>query len=188
MNAEKLRAISSNYNEYCTEMVDHWLDLIARVKTLDKEDHLAEVNTSINRMVHYSTDDLVWNIRDYWATPVEMFSKGQGDCEDIAITKMLTLLEIGWDPDLLRLHYVNVAIGSGVTPHMVLAYHEDNDNPLIMDCMIDSIRPISRRKDLSQVYSFNATKLWVNNELTSALPRERMSKWNEFLDKISEYD
>ena len=185
MNSAKILLASTQYNEYCTEMVQYWLNLLTSMRTLDKEDQLGAINKNINHTIRYATDESVWGENDYWATPLEVFAKGQGDCEDIAILKMISLLELGWDKDTLRLHYVKAKMGSESLAHMVLAYHEDsNSSPLILDCMISSIRSLDARPDLTSVYSFNMENLWVDNILTEHSPRDRMSKWNALIDRM----
>lgn len=186
MNNNKLILESTQYNEYCTEMTYNWIDFINYTNTLHKEDQLDAVNKHVNQLIHYSTDESTWGENDKWTTPLELFSKGQGDCEDIAILKMITLLELDWDPELLRLHYVNAKMGSETVAHMILAVHdqEELNNPLVLDCMISSIRQLHARRDLESVYAFNMHKLWVNNELTEHNPRQRMSKWNTLLNDI----
>lgn len=186
MNNNKLLLESTYYSEYCTEMTHNWIDFIKYANTLHIDDQLNAVNKHVNQLIHYSTDESTWGENDKWTTPLELFSKGKGDCEDIAILKMITLLELDWDPELLRLHYVKAKMGSETVAHMILAVHDQNelDNPLVLDCMISSIRPLLARRDLESVYAFNMNNLWVNNELTEHNPRQRMSKWNTLLNDI----
>jgi amino acid transporter len=46
---------------------------------------------------------LGFGIDDYWMTPKEFFIKGFGDCEDYAIAKYFTLLELGVKKESLYL-------------------------------------------------------------------------------------
>ena len=44
---------------------------------------------------------------------------------------------------------------------MVLAYYpQPNTEPLILDNLVTSVRPASRRPDLTPVFSFNSEGLW----------------------------
>tara|TARA_R110000868_G_scaffold232634_1_gene486164 strand:+ start:1557 stop:2072 length:516 start_codon:yes stop_codon:yes gene_type:complete len=168
-------------------MAQYWINLLISMGALDKENQLEAVNKHINHVIRYATDESVWGENDYWASPLEVFSQGQGDCEDIAVLKMFTLLELGWKPETLRLHYVTVTQGSQSLAHMVLGYHEDEySSPLVLDCMITSIRSLAARRDLTPVYAFNMDNLWVNNELTEHDPKQRMNKWDALIIKIME--
>jgi hypothetical protein len=49
--------------------------------------------------------------------------------------------------------------------HMVLAYYEHpEDEPLILDNLINKIKPASKRPDLYPIYSFNADGLWLSKQ------------------------
>jgi len=65
-------------------------------------DMLVTTNTLINA-VPYRTDQEVYGVSDYWATPVEMLAAGGGDCEDHAIAKLAVLKRAGVSADSLRL-------------------------------------------------------------------------------------
>lgn len=65
-------------------------------------DMLVTTNTLINA-VPYRTDQEVYGVSDYWATPVEMLAAGGGDCEDHAIAKLAVLKRAGVPADRLRL-------------------------------------------------------------------------------------
>ena len=58
-------------------------------------DKLAFVNMSINRLIAYRTDSVVYGKLDYWAKPSEILDRRAGDCEDFAILKMTALLDAG---------------------------------------------------------------------------------------------
>src|SRR5438477_11668711 len=58
-------------------------------------DKLAFVNSSINRLIAYRKDIVVYGKLDYWAKPSEVLEHRAGDCEDFAILKMAALLRAG---------------------------------------------------------------------------------------------
>jgi len=121
---------------------------------------LDRVNRHLNR-IPYVSDEKHWGRRDYWATPMELLGSGGGDCEDFALAKYFTLTEMGVPAAQLRIVYVK-ASSLGNIAHMVLAYYPRPDaEPLILDNLMDEIRPASERRDLTSVYSFNAQGLWV---------------------------
>jgi len=162
--------------------------LIAGNAEIDEAARLVAVNQFFNRRIVFTDDEVVWGMTDYWASPVELLDKGRGDCEDFAIAKYFSLLASGVPAARLRLVYVRALIGGpgGVqTPHMVLAhYAQPQDEPLILDNLIEDIRPASRRPDLTPVFSFNSEGLWQGAAGAPAGdPTARLSRWRDVLAK-----
>jgi hypothetical protein len=70
---------------------------------------------------------------------------------------------------------------------MVLTYYASPQAmPLVLDSLIDDIRPASQRTDLLPVYSFNANGLWLpgakGNQRVS--DSKRLSRWQDVLKKM----
>lgn len=133
--------------------------------------------------VPFVTDWANWGVEDYWATPVEMLGSFGGDCEDYCIGKYESLKDIGVPITKLRIIYVR-ALKLGEA-HMVLAYYPTPDaDPLILDNLIDDIRPASQRTDLEPVYSFNDDDLWFG---VGALPggASNVRFWRDLLEKLA---
>jgi predicted transglutaminase-like cysteine proteinase len=146
------------------------------------------VNLFFNRRIAFASDDDVWGVPDYWASPLESLAKGAGDCEDYAIAKYFSLVALGIPVAKLRLVYVrlhSLATGAQPSAHMVLAYYPSaSAEPLVLDNLIGDIWPASRRPDLSPVFSFNSEGLWQGTGATSAGdPTARLSRWRTVLDK-----
>lgn len=152
---------------------------------LEEESRLKEVNTFFNRAIVFREDRDIWGQVDYWASPLEMLSRGQGDCEDFAIAKYFALMAAGVPSAKLRLVYVRAQIGAVIQAHMVLAYYrEPMAEPLILDNLLGDIRPASRRPDLMPVFSFNAEGMWQGVGGGSAGdPSARLSRWRDMLTK-----
>ena len=155
---------------------------------LDDEGKLQAVNQFFNRRIASREDIDVWGQVDYWASPLEMLGKGAGDCEDFAIGKYFSLLALGMPAQRLRLVYVRAQIGGAggvVQAHMVLAYYASaGAEPLILDNLITDVRPASRRRDLTPVFSFNGEGLWQGVGTQSAGdPVARLSRWREVMAK-----
>ena len=149
---------------------------------------IAAVNRFYNRRIAFTDDPPVWGVADHWASPLELLEKGRGDCEDYAIAKYFSLLATGVAVDKLRLVYVRAQIGGpdGVAQaHMVLAYYpRPGAEPLILDNLIEDVRPASRRPDLTPVFSFNGEGLWQGAGGPAAGdPTVRLSRWREVLAK-----
>lgn len=162
--------------------------LLSQAQGWPDEQRLQAVNEFFNRRILFRDDVAVWGQVDYWASPVEMLARGQGDCEDYATSKYFSLLLAGVAPQRLRLVYVRAEMGGPGGPtqaHMVLAYYATAEaDPLILDNLVGSIRPASRRPDLLPVFSFNAEGLWQGSAGPAAgNPVERLSRWRELLRK-----
>jgi predicted transglutaminase-like cysteine proteinase len=158
---------------------------IAEAATLDEEARARAINTFFNQRILYRDDRETWGQLDYWASPLELLQKGQGDCEDYAIAKYFSLMAAGVPSVKMRLVYVRAQVGGGIQAHMVLAYYpEPNAEPLILDNLVTEIRPASRRPDLAPVFSFNAEGLWQGvGSATAGDPSARLSRWREVLAK-----
>lgn len=164
------------------------LAVIEEASTQDDLARLRSVNEFFNRRVAFRDDLAVWGQLDYWASPLEMLGKGQGDCEDYATAKYFTLVASGLPAAKLRLVYVRAQLGGPGGPtqaHMVLAYYAEPDaQPLILDNLINEIRPAERRPDLTPVFSFNAEGLWQGvGAVRAGDPVVRLSRWRDLLAK-----
>lgn len=161
------------------------LETIQEVTNQDDDARVKAINGFFNRQVMYKEDKEAWNAVDYWATPLEMLAKGEGDCEDYAIAKYFSLLAAGVPSVKMRMVYVRAQMAGGLQAHMVLAYYpQPNAEPLILDNLVTDIRPASRRPDLTPVFSFNAEGLWQGVAGSSAGdPSARLSRWRDVLAK-----
>lgn len=152
---------------------------------LDDGGKLEAVNQFFNQQIAFHDDTEVWNQIDYWASPLEVLSQGQGDCEDFAIAKYFSLLALGMPTSKLRLVYVRAHLAGVVQPHMVLAYYAAvGAEPLVLDNLVGDVRKASQRPDLVPVFSFNSDGLWQGVGTQAAGdPVARLSRWREVLAK-----
>ena len=159
--------------------------LLQQSMALDDEAQLAAVNAFFNRRIVFAEDSEVWRQADHWASPLELLAQGRGDCEDYAIAKYFSLLAVGMPVVRLRLVYVRAQVGGDSQAHMVLAYYAQPDaEPLILDNLIGSVRPASRRPDLAPVFSFNSEGLWQGvGGQAAGDPQARLSRWREVMAK-----
>jgi predicted transglutaminase-like cysteine proteinase len=166
--------------------------LMLSVSDLDDDGRLQAINQFYNRRIQFRDDAEVWGQPDYWASPLELLEKSQGDCEDYVIAKYFSLLSMGMPSAKLRLVYVRALLGGpggAVQAHMVLAYYPTATTvapaePLILDNLISDIRPASRRPDLTPVFSFNSDGLWQGvNGAPDGDPLVRLSRWREVVNK-----
>ncbi len=179
------------YGQSGAEAVASWRLLLENSRALQDSDKLKAINDFFNRRLRYASDSAVWGSNEYWATPLEFLGRGQGDCEDFAIGKYISLLLLGVPPEKLRLIYVRARFGSvnssNSEAHMVMGYYADpGGEPLILDSLVGTIRPASTRTDLTPVFSFNTQGLWIPGAQGSASsdPTTRLSRWRDVLDRL----
>jgi predicted transglutaminase-like cysteine proteinase len=165
-------------------------DVLQQAAALDDEARLDAINAWFNRRVIFRTDDAASGEADHWASPLETLHAGHGDCEDYAIAKYFSLIAVGTPVARLRLVYVRAQVAGNLSStegqaHMVLAYYaQPNAEPLILDNLVTSVRPASRRPDLTPVFSFNSEGLWQGVGAQSAGdPQARLSRWRLVLTK-----
>ncbi|MHC8404845.1 MULTISPECIES: cysteine protease LapG [unclassified Pseudomonas] len=165
--------------------IDAWQQLLATQKQIGELEQLNVVNKFFNKQMRYEEDTDLWHAVDYWETPIEALWKGAGDCEDYAIAKYFSLRRLGVPSAKLRITYVKAV--SLNRAHMVLTYYASPEAmPLVLDSLIDSIKPASQRTDLLPVYSFNAEGLWLpgakgNKKVGDT---KRLSRWQDVLKKM----
>ena len=176
------------YGQRAVDQVVAWRKMMDDSRALGEQEKLSTVNTFFNRRVLFENDIVVWRQNDYWATPLEFFGQGAGDCEDFAIAKYMSLLMVGVPAEKIRMIYVRANIGGRSEAHMVLGYFETpTAEPLILDNLIGSIRPASSRTDLSPVFSFNGQGLWVAGQAASSGdPTARLSRWRDLLERMKQ--
>lgn len=178
------------YGIAAAQRVDAWRVLINDLKHKDIEEQLNGANDFFNQSIHFMDDKDIWNLPDYWATPLETLGLMKGDCEDFTIAKYYTLKSLGIPIEKLRMTYVQAQIG-GVhsklfQAHMVLAYYaEPAADPIILDNLIGDLRPGSRRADLVPVFSFNDEGLWVSGSNAKVdKPESRLSTLRDLLVRM----
>lgn len=178
----------SRYGAETARRVADWRGLLADVRGQSEAEKLRQVNEHFNRRIRWVEDRELWQQEDYWATLLETLAQGAGDCEDFAIAKYVSLLLAGVQESKLRLTYVRMQQPGEAEPlaHMILAYYpEPGAEPLILDNLDELIRPAARRPDLTPVYSFNATHLWLRGtHASSADPTARISRWRDVLARL----
>ncbi len=187
--ASQRRLAAERFGDLALEAIDAWELLIDTQKPQPLPRQLRAVNEFFNTRARWSTDEAIYQQADYWATPLELLARQAADCEDYAIAKYLSLLALGVSPQSLRLIYVRATLASGATQaHMVLAWYPTPEGePLILDNLNPRVLPAGQRTDLSPVFSFSATELWIGarSQVSSFAPRDRMSRWRDLLDRAA---
>ena len=154
------------------------------------EQYPSDRNTSvvINEKTAFVNDADLYGVKDYWATPVEFLSRGAGDCEDYAIAKYFSLKMIGISEEKLRIAYVK-ALQYNIFHMVMLYYSNPGAEPLILDSLVDSIKPASERRDLLPIFTFNGAGLWLAHDRGQgklAGKTSRLTAWNDLLQRMAE--
>ncbi|WP_439858920.1 cysteine protease LapG [Pseudomonas sp. MBLB4136] len=165
------------------QRIEAWDELIKASANLAERDMLTAVNSFFNRQLLFADDIRIWQQVDYWATPIEALVQGAGDCEDYSIAKYFTLRRLGIPSEKLRITYVKALRLNQA--HMVLTYYSNPAaEPLVLDNLINEIRPASQRRDLLPVYAFNAEGLYLPGSQSKKSDAKRLSRWQDLLKKM----
>jgi predicted transglutaminase-like cysteine proteinase len=188
LDREVLRKAEVRYGKAAHDRLIAWEELIRQDRSSNDLDKLKKANHFFNSRIRFANDYDVWGVQDYWATPIEFICKGAGDCEDFAIAKYFTLKAMGLPDERLKITYVK-AVQQNMH-HMVLTYYSDPEaEPLVLDNLVDSINPASKRTDLVPIFSFNGSGLWMAKQRGQgkmAGSANRIRLWQDLLQKMAE--
>lgn len=180
-----LQQLEGKHGRPAARRIEHWSRLVAENQDADDFQKLRLVNDFFNQ-VRFVDDEIVWGVKDYWATPLELLIEDAGDCEDYSIAKYFSLRALGIDEKKLRITYVTALELNQA--HMVLAYYPTpSSTPLLLDNLDPAIRPANERTDLRPVYSFNADDLWLARSSTQQLRAgtpAQLGPWQDILARI----
>ncbi len=181
--------IEKKYGEYPKRRLISWQKLEQDNKNASTKEKLTAVNTFFN-LLQYQKDSVHWGQDDYWATPLEFVVSGGGDCEDFAVAKYFTLLDLGIPDDKMLIMYVKFTGNETfyAQAHMVLLYYETPTSvPLVLDNINKEIMPADQRHDLIPIYGFNGTGLWQAKELGKGNQIGQatdMKRWVDLSDRM----
>lgn len=185
MDQETLTRVEKQFGSGANKRLMKWQNLIREDTSKTDMEKLTKVNLFFNKL-EFISDPLHWNKKDYWATPVEFLASNGGDCEDFSLAKYFTLKAMGVAEKKLNLTYVK-AIELNQA-HMVLTYFKTpRAEPLVLDNLIDTIKPASQRTDLQPVYSFNGAGLWLAKQRGRGKlvgRSDRLKRWQELQERM----
>ena len=117
----RIRADLSAFESSTDPNVEGMRNFVAdlRARDLPPKELLATVNKFINAKIRYVDDWDGFAKKDYWASPFEVVERRQGDCEDFAILKIVTLHLAGWDKADLGILVGKLASARGAEGHAV---------------------------------------------------------------------
>lgn len=134
-----------------------WMAELDGMRKLPREEQIRQVNEYANSR-QYVLDIENYGIEDYWATPLQ-FLQQNGDCEDYAIIKMLSLKRLGFDVNRMRIVVVqdtNLRI-----PHAVMSLDTGAD----IKILDNQIKEVISHQDIFHyipVYSINEQHWWMH--------------------------
>lgn len=172
------------YGNDAFQRVSELNELLLQLANAPELEKLNKINIFFNQKIQYGRDIFIYNVEDYWATPLETIGRGAGDCEDFTIAKYVFLKFLKVPNEKLRLTYVKVDSPlQGSQGHMVLSYYPTpNSEPLILDNFNSFLVPASKRDNLFPIFSFNDQGLWNGVSSQSAgSATNRLSKWRDLL-------
>ena len=185
------RQLVARFGAAQVPLLRDWHELLADSRTIAEKDKLKKVNDFFNQRIRFEEDLEIWNLSDYWATPLETIGQGRADCEDYSIIKYYSLKDAGIPVAKLRLIYVKARLngpaGPSLQAHMVLAYYRTPmDEPLLLDNLVPEIRPASQRPDLQPIFSFNSEAIWGG--AAGIAPKGtrgtgQLSRWQDLLNR-----
>ncbi len=157
-NEQAVYAMCGSEGSLCSPALHHWRRLVSSLKGRPARQSLDKINSTINALVEYRADGWQPGRKDQWASPLESIANG-GDCEDIAILKYISLMELGFSERNLRLVIVrDMATGRA---HALLAVNLKGRN-YILDNLSNEVRPERNVKTYLPLYSISGKSRWLH--------------------------
>ena len=136
--------------------LQNWQSKIASLQGKPLMTQVTEINLYLNK-VRYVLDPVNWGVADYWSTPGEFFEV-DGDCEDYAISKFISLRALGVPNDQMRIMIVQDQNLGGII-HSILAV-KLNGKVYILDNQIPRLVEANSIYHYKPIYSINESAWW----------------------------
>ena len=170
----QLQQVRQHYGQEAQVRLQQWQQILNHSKGKSEVEQLKLTNDFIN-LIEFIHSPFYQDGLDYRLSPMAFLILGAGDSEEFSMAKYFTLRKMGIQASRLRLTYTERQ--SNLTPHMVLAYYPSADvDPLILDYLDKTIRPLSQRQDLRPVYSFDAEQLWLMQSDASRQIQQQLAR------------
>lgn len=154
--AEGLCATAGAGGTGCTW--DSWQKIISEARNMGQVEQLRRINRIMNSR-RYVLDRVNWGMEDYWADVFEFLRKN-GDCEDYAISKYVTLRALGWPAERLRI--VILRDTKLNLNHAVLAAYTDEGIYIGDNQIKDNIVRADSIRHYRPIYSINENGWWLH--------------------------
>lgn len=132
-----------------------WLNFLDTLRHKNRMEQINAVNSYMNS-VRYIKDSKNWKINDYWETPLE-FLERNGDCEDYAIAKFISLRMLGIPDNAMRIVIVNDQNIRAI--HAVLTVYV-NGKAYLLDNQIKQLIAADSVRHYRPIYSINEQGWW----------------------------
>lgn len=170
----QLQQVRQHYGQEAQVRLQQWQQILNHSKGKSEVEQLKLTNDFIN-LIEFIHSPFYQDGLDYRLSPMAFLILGAGDSEEFSMAKYFTLRKMGIQASRLRLN--DTERQSNLTPHMVLAYYPSVDaDPLILDYLDKTIRPLSQRQDLRPVYSFDAEQLWLMQSDASRQIQQQLAR------------
>lgn len=146
-------------NHRNSDIVNQWKQSLVSMRGLPLKQLVTRVNNMINS-IEYINDSKLWYTTDYWANPIEFFSKG-GDCEDFAIAKYFSLRMLGVPDERMRIAIVQDLEKN--IPHAILIVYLDN-GPVMLDNQNKRVLSAYSEKRYKPIFSINRDAWWLHTK------------------------
>lgn len=123
-------------------------------------DQIIAINGYMNQK-RYIIDPRNYGVRDYWATPGQFLARN-GDCEDYAIAKYMSLRTLGFKGSQLRI-VVLKDMNLGLAHAVLVVYHDGK--PFVLDNQIKTVVPADKVYHYKPYYSINEKHWWLHRPL-----------------------
>lgn len=140
-------------------IINNWKQDLQAYQGMPLRQMAEGVNTLVNK-TEYVEDTNNYGQSDYWATPVEFFTRG-GDCEDYAIAKYVSLRALGVPEDRMRVAIVQDMKKN--IPHAVLIVYTD-DGALVLDNQNKRALTADNIRHYKPIFSINRTAWWLHTK------------------------
>lgn len=182
-----METVAAKYGDGGAKRYASLLRVMEEAAPLPEKEKLNRINNFYNQ-VPYQSDRSCWSAPDHWSTPYEMLGIGEADCEDYAIAKFFTLIQMGVPQEKLFLTYA--VTDNGTTRHMVLAYYEhERSIPLILDNRALRIDEEKISKEYIPLYRFNLQHVITYDQgfgKKSPINFNKMAKWESVTKRFQE--
>ncbi len=142
--------------DYSPCRLKDWKDFLTRLQKAPLSAQAEAINGFVNAYP-YIEDIVNWGVQDYWETPYE-FQRKNGDCEDYAIAKYMSLRALGVSDDLMRITIVRDLHLGGII-HTILTLKLD-DGVIMLDNQVTKTVPVLKVYHYVPVYSINEHHWW----------------------------
>lgn len=113
-----------------------WMSQLDKYKDASVWDKARAVDALVDKDIKYQSDETTYGRDEYWASPLEIITARQGDCEDFAILKYYALRYLGVEPDRLYVIVVGDKPGSDLNHATLLVNVAKAPKPAQNDNML----------------------------------------------------